>query len=538
MGNNLYSNLVNFYNINDENFKEFMANLYKEMLTTHRDVQYVKEHLTEEIEKKLEIYLVDGKFNINIEEKVNEFLENNQEIKDITAKLTTNTNNIENITSQLDTNTDKILENKHLVNVLSLGVKNDGSVDCTDIIHKALAEGKPLYFPNGTYLLEYIELNANNILIGESESSTILKPNTSTKPAFIYIGLGVCNHVRFENFIITKSPNHGQIGIDIRANFPSEGYQHGGLWDSIFRNIYLTGAVESSMWNGIGMRISGSGDNSLLPIQLNIFEKVNIWSNNKLNINNIPLIIEGQVEQNLFNRCTFSGADNEKEITNLNSTSGIFRRRRADGGSIEGDQGGGANTFTQCYFGNNSRCLSFERSWNPTFINCYYENARQFINIGTTSTATIIGGAFLNVAGETNLIVSDYSKNKLNLNNLNLTGTISCRGANILGCDFKNTMFDETACTSSEISFMDQYSIIHFNHSETEITINSIIPSNIIESYNEFYLRIPIKDGKTINFSSSGGNIYNDLTLDISSKSYLIKATKIPYLYKYKLEII
>ena len=102
MGNNLYSNLVNFYNVNDENFKEFMAELYKEMLTTHRDVQYVKEHLTEEIEKILDKYLVDGNFNINIEEKVNEFLENNQEIKDIISKLTTNTNNIKNISSQLD----------------------------------------------------------------------------------------------------------------------------------------------------------------------------------------------------------------------------------------------------------------------------------------------------------------------------------------------------------------------------------------------------------------------------------------------------
>ena len=89
MKDNLYSNLVNFYNVNDENFKEFMAELYKEMLTTHRNVQYVKEHLTEEIEKKLEIYLVDGKFNINIEEKVNEFLENNQEIKDINSQLKT-----------------------------------------------------------------------------------------------------------------------------------------------------------------------------------------------------------------------------------------------------------------------------------------------------------------------------------------------------------------------------------------------------------------------------------------------------------------
>ena len=110
MGNNLYSNLANFYNVNDENFKEFMAEIYKQMLTTHRDVQYVKEHLTEEIVKILDKYLVDGKFNINIEEKVNEFLENNQEIKDIDAKLTTNTNNIKNITSQLDTNVKQLID--------------------------------------------------------------------------------------------------------------------------------------------------------------------------------------------------------------------------------------------------------------------------------------------------------------------------------------------------------------------------------------------------------------------------------------------
>ena len=100
MGNKLYSNLVNFYNVNDENFKEFMAEIYKEMLLTHRDVQYVKEHLTEEIVKILDKYLVDGKFNVNIKEKVEEFLENNQEIKNINTKLNTN---IENINSQLET---------------------------------------------------------------------------------------------------------------------------------------------------------------------------------------------------------------------------------------------------------------------------------------------------------------------------------------------------------------------------------------------------------------------------------------------------
>ena len=129
MKDNLYTKLVNFYNVNDENFKEFMAEIYKEMLTTHRDVQYVKEHLTEEIVKILDKYLVDGNFNVNIEEKVNEFLRNNEEIKDVNTKLNTNTSNIENITSQLDTKTNKTetANIQQQVNNLVLGAVGDGN---------------------------------------------------------------------------------------------------------------------------------------------------------------------------------------------------------------------------------------------------------------------------------------------------------------------------------------------------------------------------------------------------------------------------
>ena len=53
MKNNLYSDLVNFYNVDDKSFKEFLSNLYQEMLTNHRDIKYVKEHLKEEIVKPL-----------------------------------------------------------------------------------------------------------------------------------------------------------------------------------------------------------------------------------------------------------------------------------------------------------------------------------------------------------------------------------------------------------------------------------------------------------------------------------------------------
>ena len=102
--NNLYSNLTNFYNLNDKNFKEFLADLYQEMLTNHRDVQYIREHLTEEIDKKiLKEFENLPAINNMVREKVEYFINNNNNIKDITEKLTTNTNKIENVNSQLDT---------------------------------------------------------------------------------------------------------------------------------------------------------------------------------------------------------------------------------------------------------------------------------------------------------------------------------------------------------------------------------------------------------------------------------------------------
>ena len=74
--NNLYSNLANFYNLNDKNFKEFLSDLYKEMINNHTDIKYIKEHLSDDIKEKIQYYIDNGDFNINskVEEKVNETL--------------------------------------------------------------------------------------------------------------------------------------------------------------------------------------------------------------------------------------------------------------------------------------------------------------------------------------------------------------------------------------------------------------------------------------------------------------------------------
>ena len=83
---NLYNNLTNFYNVNDENFKEFMAKLYDEMLANHRDVKYVKEHYIEEIEKKLKEYIIDGKLNIKIDRNIYSELKKKANLNEVITK--------------------------------------------------------------------------------------------------------------------------------------------------------------------------------------------------------------------------------------------------------------------------------------------------------------------------------------------------------------------------------------------------------------------------------------------------------------------
>lgn len=310
---------------------------------------------------------------------------------------------------------------------------------------------------------------------------------------------------------------------------------HGGLWNSTFKNIFITVGIESEAWDGVGMRLIGSGNNSQLPIQLNTFEKINIWVNNKSDINNIPLIMEGQVEQNLFSRCTFSGIDNEKTITDLNNVSALFRRRRNSDGSISGDQGGGQNTFIQCYFGNTAQCLSFERSYNPCFINCYYENATKLAYMAMSAKATFIAGSLLNVNGAEYMIDEGAGYNELCISSIILGGKTRVKLCSASNSDVVNEAYDEASVTDKNMKINAIYSIQHKN-TTNDIVINNLQVNNMLLNENILFFILPAEAEKVVEFSNSEGNIYNSLTVNCDGKSHLIKVTRIPYLGKYKLE--
>ena len=101
MKDNLYTKLINFYNVNDENFKEFMAEFYK---LTNEAIKKneIQGDLIKELQRMFEEFNENGIDENTVREKVNYFIENSVKIKNIISKLTRNANNIENINSELE----------------------------------------------------------------------------------------------------------------------------------------------------------------------------------------------------------------------------------------------------------------------------------------------------------------------------------------------------------------------------------------------------------------------------------------------------
>ena len=250
---NLYNDLVNFYNVNDENFKEFMAKLYEEMLANHRDVKYVKEHLKEEIVKKLDEYLTNGKFNINIQQKVEEFLNNSDVISDINT-------NINDINSQLEQNTN-YLNNIGFNFIQQGGVKgeygNNRQVLQTLIKTLNTMGGGTIFIPEGTYYFERPSNNASycikvlsNVSIrGAGRGRTILKcgrnEDTSLYSLFWNCDQGITKtNMKFEDFTVDMSDMGNE---NTPYGHKGKAFYIQGNTNSVYRDLELIGTPSTAL---------------------------------------------------------------------------------------------------------------------------------------------------------------------------------------------------------------------------------------------------------------------------------------------------
>lgn len=199
---NLFNSTVNFYNINNENFIEFLSEFYGDILDIKSN---------DEIHKKLinELFLLYNEFNEKgidekiLKDKIDLFLENNQIIKKLdklkndTEEIKTETNNI---SSQLDTKANKrdlkTLENR-MDNFTKLSEGSttgdaeliDGRVGASGVIYENMGDNiRDIAKGNGIcnnvitpIKTTFIDVETSNLIYGTTyEKGKAIRPSDGT----------------------------------------------------------------------------------------------------------------------------------------------------------------------------------------------------------------------------------------------------------------------------------------------------------------------------------------------------------------------
>ena len=96
----MFNGATNFYNLNNENFHDFLMEMYRKIDLLDKDTNYIRNHLIDELRKELRKIIANGELIVDIESVVDDFLINglaeNKVVRDIKKKL-------EECSSQLDT---------------------------------------------------------------------------------------------------------------------------------------------------------------------------------------------------------------------------------------------------------------------------------------------------------------------------------------------------------------------------------------------------------------------------------------------------
>ena len=156
----MFNGATNFYNLNNENFHDFLMEMYRKIDLLDKDTNYIRNHLIDELRKELRKIIANGELVVDIESVVDDFLSNgleeNKVVTDIKKKL-------EECSSQLAENT-KIINNSYLdvccneygvvLTPFNVDKSAENSKNWNIIKNKAKEHNKTIYFPSGEFYFE------------------------------------------------------------------------------------------------------------------------------------------------------------------------------------------------------------------------------------------------------------------------------------------------------------------------------------------------------------------------------------------------
>ena len=115
---------------------------------------------------------------------------------------------------------------RQYVSVLDYGAVGNGVADDSTAISNAIATGKSVYFPAGTYLCN-VNINTKTILFGDGSTSSIIKPYSYSSPAMVYTFAAQQNPVAGYWNYHSEVRNLGFQGTVVGASITGIGFSFG-----------------------------------------------------------------------------------------------------------------------------------------------------------------------------------------------------------------------------------------------------------------------------------------------------------------------
>ena len=102
----MFNGATNFYNLNNENFHDFLMEMYRKIDLLDKDTNYIRNHLIDELRKELRKIIANGELIVDIESVVDDFLRNgleeNKVVTDIKKKLEEFSSHLDNIKTKIN----------------------------------------------------------------------------------------------------------------------------------------------------------------------------------------------------------------------------------------------------------------------------------------------------------------------------------------------------------------------------------------------------------------------------------------------------
>jgi len=296
------------------------------------------------------------------------------------------------------------------INVLyfgALGTSGDYTVAMQNAIDFAylnseteVIKGSTVFIPSGSYRVNTLLLRNGVSILGDSNEKTIIRPTLNHIADYMFkmdSGPVILNISNLKIFGEDET-DAGCFLFQAKVVNENIGPFHGGLWNSAFKNIQITG------FRGHGIYLKGGGEERNpdfpdrpvqdLPNQFNTFENVRVG---KAGHFTNSLKMEGQNGQHTFLNCTFDG---------FNKSGNVYARGHNVNISPapNGETTTGILSFINCTFQQADYGIYLNYAENINIDGCWFETLGVAITLNglehnSCRDITIQNCRFANAAG-------------------------------------------------------------------------------------------------------------------------------------------